>query len=110
MIAHVVLLQPKPDLTEQDRTEALATIRAAAAQLPDVRRVLLGKRLTHGLPGYEQLMSTDFEYSLIVEVDDRAALERYLRAPAHDTLAGIFYTASAAALAYDYVTEDIGPA
>jgi hypothetical protein len=106
MIAHVVLLKPKPDLTEQQRAEALEIIRRAAADLPDVRRFQLGRRVKHGLPGYEQLMSQDFEFALIIEVEDVEALKRYLQAPAHVDLGNLFYTATAAALAYDYALED----
>jgi len=105
VIAHLVLLQPKPDLTEEQRAAALATIRGAAANLPDVRHLRLGRRIKHGLPGYEQLMPQDFEFAMIVEVDDVDALKRYLKAPAHEALAQLFYTATAAALAYDYEFE-----
>lgn len=106
MIAHVVLLQPKPDLTARQRAEALETIRRSAAHLPDVRRFSLGRRVKHGLPGYEQSMPQDFEFALIVELDDVDALKRYLQAPAHSALAHLFYSAASAALAYDYQLED----
>ena len=105
MIAHIVLLQPKPDLTDTQRADALETIRTSAANIPDVRRFRLGRRVKHGLPGYEQLMPQDFQFALIVELDDLDALKRYLQAPAHDALAHLFYTATAAALAYDYDFE-----
>jgi hypothetical protein len=107
MIAHVVLLQPKPELTEAERADALETIRRSAAALTDVRRVGLGRRIRHGLPGYEQLMPQDFEFALLVEVDDLAALKRYLQAPAHVALGHLFYTATRAALAYDYEIDDL---
>ena len=105
MIAHVVLLQPRPDLTEAQRTAALQTIRQSAANLPDVR-LRIGRRVKHGLTGYEQLMAQDFEYALIVEVEDLDALKRYLQAPAHIELGRLFYAATSAALAYDYQLED----
>jgi len=101
VIAHIVLLQPKPDLTEAQRADALDTIHRSAADLPGVR-LRLGRRVTHGLPGYEQLMTQHFEFALIVEVEDVEALKRYLTAPAHAALGALFYTAAAAALAYDY--------
>jgi hypothetical protein len=101
MIAHIVLMQPRPDLTDAQRAAALDTIRGSAASLPEVR-LRLGRRVKHGLPGYEQLMPKDFEFALIVEADDLEALKRYLRAPAHEALANLFYTATSAALAYDY--------
>ena len=102
MIAHIVLLQPRPDLTAAQRGEALATLERAAADVPEIRNFRLGRRVKHGLPGYEQLMPQDFEFALIIEVDDVEALKRYLRAPAHVALGRLFYTATSAALAYDY--------
>ncbi len=102
MIAHIVLLQPRADLTEDERRAALATLERAAADLPDVRSFRLGRRVKHGLPGYEQMMTQYYEFALIVEVDDVAALTRYLQAPAHQALGHLFATATAAALAYDY--------
>lgn len=102
MIAHIVLLQPRPDLTEAQRLDALATLERAAAEVPEIRRVRVGRRVKHGLPGYEQQMSQNFEFALIIEVDDVEALKRYLRAPAHAALGQLFYTATSAALAYDY--------
>ena len=72
MIAHVVLLQPKPELSDTQRDEALTTIRRSAEGIPEIRRFQLGRRVKHGLPGYEQLMPHDFEYALIIEVDDIA--------------------------------------
>ena len=105
MIAHVVLLQPKADLSPEQRAAALDTIRRATASVPEIRRSRLGRRIKHGLPGYEQLMPKDFEFALLIEVEDVAALKRYLQAPAHEALGRLFYTATASALAYDYELE-----
>ena len=102
MIAHIVLLQPRPDLTEGQRRDALETLKRAAAEVPEIRSLRVGRRVTHGLPGYEQAMTQDYEFALIVEVDDVPALTRYLTAPAHRALGSLFATATAAALAYDY--------
>jgi hypothetical protein len=107
VIAHIVLLQPRTDLTEQQRDAALATLRRAAADVPEIRRVQLGRRVKHGLPGYERAMRDDFEFALIIEVDDLDALKRYLQAPAHASLGQLFYTSTSSALAYDYDIEEI---
>ena len=107
MIAHIVLLQPRADLTAAQREDALAALRNAAAGVPEIRSLRLGRRVRHGLPGYEQTMRQDFEYALIVEVDDVDALKRYLEAPAHKTLGDLFYRATSAALAYDYALEEL---
>ena len=102
MIAHIVLLRPRPDLTGDQRRAALDTLARAAADVPEIRSVRLGRRVRHGLPGYEQKMTVDYEFALIVEVDDVPALTRYLKAPAHRALGDLFSTATASALAYDY--------
>ena len=107
MIAHIVLLQPRRDLTDDQRRAALDTLAHAAANVPEIRSFRLGRRVKHGLPGYEQVMAQDFEFALIIEVDDVPALTRYLRAPAHSALGDLFSTATAAALAYDFEMEDI---
>jgi len=102
VIAHIVLLQPRQDLSEAQRRAALETLTRAAAEMPEIRSFRLGRRVTHGLPGYEQQMTQDYEFALIIEVDDVPALKRYLTAPAHRALGDLFATATAAALAYDY--------
>ncbi len=107
MIAHIVLLQPRPDLTEDQRRAALETLSHAAANVPEIRSFRLGRRVRHGLPGYEAMMAQGYEFALIIEVDDIAALTRYLKAPAHRALGDLFSTATVAALAYDYDMTDI---
>lgn len=108
MIAHIVLLQPRPDLTDEQRDAALALIRRTAGAVPEIRRFQLGRRIMTGLAGgYEQLMTLSFEFALIVEFDDVEALKRYLAAPAHEEFGALFYTATTAALAYDYAIEEI---
>ena len=107
MIAHIVLLQPRADLSAAQREAALETLRRTAADVPEIRRVRLGRRVKHGLPGYERLMAQDFEFALLVEVADLAALTRYLNAPAHAPLGQLFYTATSSALAYDFELEDL---
>ncbi len=106
MIAHIVLLQPRPDLTADQRRDALETLTRAAASVPEIQSFRLGRRVRHGLPGYEQAMTQDFEFALIIEVEDTAALIRYLKAPAHQALGSLFSSATSAAIAYDYEMSD----
>ena len=107
MIAHIVLLQPRADLTEEQRRAALDTLTRAASDMPEIRRFRLGRRVRHGLPGYEQAMAQDYEFALIIEVEDVPSLTRYLKAPAHEALGHLFSTATSTALAYDYEMTDV---
>jgi hypothetical protein len=110
VIAHVVLFQPRASLSADERRDALATLARAASDVPEIRRFRIGRRVRHGLPGYEQMMAQDYEFALLIEVDDVEALRRYLKAPAHAALGHLFATATAAALAYDFqIVEPTDP-
>ena len=108
MIAHVVLFRPRADMTDTDRQRLLDDLTAAVAAIPEIRRLRIGRRMVHGLPGYEQAMHEDFEYAALVEFDDVAGLRGYLAHPSHAAVARHFTGSSAAALAYDYELIDIG--
>lgn len=106
MIVHVVLFQPHPGIGEADRARVLGDIQAAVQGIPSVRRFRIGRRVTHGHPGYEQMMRQPYEYAAIVEFDDLAGLQAYLAHPAHTAIGGHFTSASSATLAYDYDMAD----
>jgi hypothetical protein len=106
MIAHVLFLKPHPDLTPEERQSILDELVAASKAIPSVRSLRVGRRVKHGLPGYEQMMREDFEYSLIFEFDDLEGLKSYLTHPQHVAIGRHFTQSAAAALAYDYDMEE----
>ena len=108
MIAHIVLLRPRDSLTAEQKRAALDLLSHSAASVPGIARFRIGKRLRHGLPGYEQDMVQDYEFALILEFESVDALTAYLTAPAHGVLGQLFTSATSAALAYDYDMRDAG--
>src|SRR5207247_9611393 len=102
----VILFRPKADLPLSERSAILQTLAAAAQDIPGVRRFRIGRRVRHGLPGYEQAMHEDFEFTVIIEVDDLDALKVYLSHPSHAAFGRHFTQSAAAALAYDYELVD----
>ena len=48
MIAHVVLYQPRPDLTAADRARLNDALTAALRAIPSIRRARVGSRVRHG--------------------------------------------------------------
>jgi len=110
VIVHVVLFSPRAGLSGADRAVVLDAVSAAAREIPSIKRFRIGKRVKHSLPGYEQMMTDEYEFAVIIEFDDVAGLKSYLQHPAH-AAAGRHFTASAAkALAYDYeVSESLIP-
>jgi len=108
MIAHVILFKPKPELTSAGRSAILRTLTLAAEEIPGIRQFRVGRRVRHGLPGYEQAMREDFEFLVIIEVDTLEALKTYLTHPAHAAFGSHFTQSAAAALAYDYEVVEVG--
>ena len=104
MIAHIVLLQPRPGsdggASGATRSRQLGSGRGRRARRS--ARFRLGRRVKHGLPGYEQMMTQDYEFALIIEVDDVAGADAVSAGAGARALGDLFYTATSAALAYDY--------
>lgn len=101
MFVHIVLFRPKLGISETDRAAMFAALNDAAREIPTVRRFQIGSRVTHGA-AYETVMTQDFPFAAIIEFDDLAGLQAYLRHPKHEALGRLFYQLQAAALAYDY--------
>ena len=106
MLVHVVLFRPKPGLADTHRSAMFEALRDAAKEIPAVRRFHVGTRIVHGA-AYEKLMPMDFPFAALIEFDDLAGLQTYLRHPAHERLGELFYALQDAALAYDYVLETL---
>jgi hypothetical protein len=106
VIAHVILFNPKPELTPESRRELLEALTAAATRIPSIRTFRVGRRVKHGLPGYEQMMRDDYEFAAIIDFDDLDGLKAYLAHPSHASLGRHFSESSSRSLAYDYTLVD----
>ena len=101
MLFHVVLLKPRADLSVEDRQRFLAAFDRAIRDVPTVRGVRVGTRVRHGA-GYEAVAPDAADYLAIIEFDDVAGLQTYLRHPSHDELGRLFGTLLAGALVFDF--------
>jgi hypothetical protein len=106
VIAHIVLFEPRPDLSDAERQQLLNGLRAAAREIPSVRRLRFGTRVKHGLPGYEQMMRDEYTFAAVIEFETLDDLRAYLAHPAHARLGRHFAESSVRALAYDYSLAD----
>jgi hypothetical protein len=107
VIVHVILFQPRESLTAEDRANVFEDLERAAATIPSVQRFRIGRRVKHGLPGYERMMLEDYSFAAIIEFDDEAGLVEYLRHPSHQSIGADFTIAAQRGLAYDYEMEDV---
>jgi Stress responsive A/B Barrel Domain len=107
MISHVVLFRPRPTIGPAERAAIAEHLKTAIVQCPTVRGCRVGRRVQHGLAGYEQQMAEDYQFALILDFDNVEGLLAYLQHPAHAGIGGLFTSAASASLAYDYEVVDL---
>ena len=101
MLFHVVLFLPRAELGAADRACLVEAFEEALQRIPSIRRFHVGRRVTHGA-GYEALMPVSLDYAAIIEFDDLAGLQAYLRHPAHEELGQRFMRSLEASAIFDY--------
>ena len=106
MIAHLVLLKPRPDLSRSDRDGLASAFEHAVRTIPTVREVRVGRRVMHGA-GYEQAMPDAADFVAMLQFDDLAGLQTYLAHPAHAELGARFGASLASSLVFDFEVGDL---
>ncbi len=101
VFVHLVLFTPRPNLTSSERVALVQSFERAIQEIPSVKRARVGQRVVTGRP-YEKLMKQHYDYSAILEFDNRAGFEAYLKHPVHAELSERFFSAFETALMYDY--------
>jgi stress responsive alpha/beta barrel protein len=105
VIAHVVLFQPRADLSNEQRESFARAFERAVAGIPQLRRAQLGERQTLDRL-YDRLNARDFSHIAILEFDSESDLRTYLDHPAHEELGQRFYETAEAALVYDFAMKE----
>jgi hypothetical protein len=106
MVSHLALIKPRPDLSASNRQRLIAAFERAVREIPTVRRVRVGQRITHGA-GYEARMPDAADYFVMIDFENAEGLAAYLRHPAHEDLGTAFNDSLAAALVYDFEEVDL---
>ena len=106
MTSHVVLMKPRPDLSQADRQALISAFEHAIREIPTVRGVRIGRRALHGA-AYEQIAPDTADYLIAIDFDDLAGLQAYLRHPAHSALGELFNRSLSAASVYDFEVSGV---
>ena len=99
MIAHVVLFQPRADLSPADRAACAESFERALTGIPHVRRARVGERMHLGRL-YDQQNIRDFSYAAIIEFDSRQDPRSHSRTPGTPGVGRRFYETAEAALVW----------
>ncbi len=93
-------MKPRADLPAADREAFVAAFERAVREIAGIGNVRIGRRVTFGA-GYES-HAPDMEFVATIDFDDLAALQAYLRHPAHAELGTRFGQSLSGALVYDF--------
>jgi len=100
MVSHLVLMNPRPDLSALERRGFIDAFEKAVSEIPTVRAVRIGNRIMHGA-GYEP-SAPAMSVIAVIDFDDLAGLQAYLSHPAHEELGAWFRRSLSAAQVYDF--------
>ena len=78
MITHIVLIQPKPEITEDEITTALEHVQALKQAIPGMVDVQTGKNLSSSNQGYT--------HGFVMRFVDAEHLKAYAPHPAHQVV------------------------
>lgn len=101
MLTHLVLFRPRQGLSSDDREQLAGALERALQSIPTIRRVRIGRRVRHGA-SYESTAPDLADVAVLIEFEDLAGLQTYLRHPAHVELGARFNDALESALICDY--------
>jgi hypothetical protein len=105
MMTHLVIVTPHTDFTNEERRQFVEALQRAAAAIPAVRGVRIGRRVMHGA-GYEPSAPAGARYLVAIEFDDLRGLQEYLVHPAHAELGQLFRSLKGACV-LDYEVLDL---
>jgi len=97
----MVVMKPRADLSPAEQAALIDAFERAVRDIPTVRGVRVGRRVLHGA-GYEQLAPDAADYLAVIDFDDLAGLQAYLRHPAHEALGARFNQSLQSAWVYDF--------
>jgi len=105
MISHIVLFEPKPDLSESDVRDFAQHLKAAMTAVPSVRRAVVGRKVEIHSSG-RNFGDATYSFSAVVEFDDSKGLIEYLQHPKHVELGRLFWLHCAKAVVLEVESVD----
>lgn len=94
MVEHIVVMKLKPEVTEEQKNELIATLRGLKGKTPGMIDLTAGETFTDRHQGYT--------VGLVVRFEDKEALETYGPHPAHVPVKELVVSLSESVVVVDY--------
>jgi hypothetical protein len=106
MVGHIVLFQPKTDLSAEATSRFLETLTRGFREIPGIESVRIGKRLTDNITYAKDIGDSTYSHAAILEFADRESFVRYLEHPAHAAIGRQFWETCESTLILDIDSVD----
>jgi len=106
MIGHIVLFQPKADLSAEATSRFLETLTRGFREIPGIQTVRIGKRLTDAVTYAKNIGDSPYSHAAILEFADRKSFVLYLEHPAHVAIGRQFWETCESTLILDIESID----
>ena len=91
MIFHIVLFNPKPNLSAESVQAFTRTLGDCLRSVPQIRRANVGRQLSVD-PGYPRSFGEKtYQFAAVLEFDSAEELISYLNHPKHEELGRLFW-------------------
>ena len=107
MIAHIVLFEPKQDISSEQRRVFLEALRQTVSAVPQEKRARIGKIASMGQMPESGDGHLTYSYAAVLEFADKADLDSYLGHAAHDLFRLQFWELCQATLIVDCGMVDL---
>lgn len=95
MLTHIVCWKYKPEITEDQRNDHIARLRALPDVIPDIVSFSVGSDILH--------LDRSFDTGLVSVFPDRAALDAYTVHPEHQKVAALGKELARQAVSVDFL-------
>jgi hypothetical protein len=106
MIAHIVLFNPKPELSKRDVWSFTKSVGDAFRSIDEISRVNVGRRIVIDTGYPRSFGDKTYEFAAILEFRDETALLDYLRHPRHHELGRLFWEMCDSTIVSEQVMTD----
>ena len=93
MIGHIVLFQPKADLTAEAARLFIDALTQGFREIPGIQMARVGKRMQAGIMYAQELGQTTYSHAAVLEFADRDSFVKYLEHPSHAAIGRQFWEA-----------------
>jgi hypothetical protein len=101
MIAHIVLFEPKPGVTDAERKQFLTALKLAVEGISEIRRAQIGRVSEIGVMPEQISGRSTYSYVAVLEFGNKEGLKTYLDHPLHVEVRRLFWQFCAATLIAD---------